>query len=206
VELSKRGSKALALDVSGVTVDRAGRCILAGPYEERRLMNKVVLQAVKKCVLALALTAFCLAAMAAITADEKMPDLSGTWKLDMAKSDFGPMGGPDSQTDVIDHKDPKLKIKSSIKGGPQGDRETERNYTTDGAECTNKMGPLEMKSTAKWEGKKLVIHSKGEMQGNEFSVDATYELSEDAKVLTVSSAIKSAMGDITLKSVFNKSE
>lgn len=169
-------------------------------------MNKVVLQASKKCLVALAVTAFCLAAMAAGPQDDKKPDLSGTWKLDTAKSDFGQFPGPDSQTDVYEHKDPKLHIKSSIKGGPQGDREADLNYTTDGTENTNKMGPMDVKTTAKWEGKKLVMHSKADMQGNEILIDVTYELSGDGKVLTLNRAIKSPMGEVAQTVVFNKSE
>jgi hypothetical protein len=169
-------------------------------------MKKVVLQTTKRCVLALALTAFCLAAMAAGPQDDKKPDFSGTWKLDTAKSDFGQFPGPDSQTDVYEHKDPKLKVKSSIKGGPQGDRETEANFTTDGTESTNKTGQFEMKTTGKWDGKKLVMHSKADMQGNEILIDVTYELSADAKVMTLTRDIKSPMGEITQKVIFNKSE
>jgi hypothetical protein len=160
----------------------------------------------RKSVVVLALAILCAAAMAAITPDEKTPDLSGTWKLDLAKSDFGPIPPPDSQTNVIDHKEPKLKIKSTTKGGMQGDSEAEANYTTDGAESTNKMGPMEVKSTAKWDGKKLVMTSKLDMQGSPLTIKATYELSEDAKVMTITSDIDSAMGQFTLKSVFNKSE
>src|ERR1035438_7033163 len=115
------------------------RYILTGPSEERRLMNKVVLHASKKCVVVLALMAFCLAAMAAGPQDDKKPDLSGTWKLDTTKSDFGMMPPPDSQTSVIEHKDPKLKVKTTTKGGMQ-EGESESNYPTDGAESTNQMG------------------------------------------------------------------
>jgi hypothetical protein len=166
-------------------------------------MKKAVLQ---KVLVAVALAAFCMAAMAATTPDDKTPDLSGTWKLDVAKSDFGPIPPPDSQTNVIDHKEPKLKVKSTTKGGMQGDNETEASYTTDGAESTNKMGPMEVKSIAKWDGKKLVITSKLDMQGSPLTIKATYDLSDDGKVMTVTSDIDSAMGQFVLKSVFNKSE
>ena len=152
-----------------------------------------------------ALMAFCLAAMAASPQDDKKPDLSGTWKLDTAKSDFGMMPPPDSQTSVIEHKDPKLKVKTTTKGGMQ-EGESESNYTTDGEQSTNQMGPMDVKSTAKWEGKKLVMHSKADMQGNEILIDLTYSLSDDAKVMTVDLVFKSPMGEGTMKQVFNKSD
>jgi hypothetical protein len=165
-------------------------------------MKKVVLQT---GVVALALTAFCLAALAAGPQDDKKPDLSGTWKLDTAKSDFGMMPPPDSQTNVIEHKDPKLKVKTTTKGGMR-EGESESNYTTDGEESSNKMGEMDVKTTAKWDGKKLVMHSKLDMQGNEVLIDQTYSLSDDAKVLTVDVGFKSPMGDGTQKMIFNKTE
>ncbi len=42
------------------------------------------------------------------------PNLSGTWVLQVDKSDFGMMPAPTSRTDVIDHKDPTLTIKRSM--------------------------------------------------------------------------------------------
>lgn len=138
--------------------------------------------------------------------DDKVPDLSGTWKADVAKSDFGPFGGPDSQTSVFDHKEPKIKVKTSTKGGPQGDQDIEANYMTDGTESTNHMGEMEVKSTAKWQGKKLVISSKLNVQGMDIVATATYELAEDGKSMTVSTVINTPQGDFNTKVLFNKSE
>ncbi len=47
------------------------------------------------------------------------PNYSGTWKLNAAKSDFGPIPGPDSRTDVIEHNDPALKVSTSQDGRPR---------------------------------------------------------------------------------------
>jgi hypothetical protein len=141
---------------------------------------------------------------AAVAAD-KHPDFSGTWKADMGKSDFGPMGGPDERIDVIDHKDPKLKIKSTLKGGPRpGDSES--NYTTDGTESINKRGPQDVKTVAKWDGAKLVMTTKLNAQGMDINITATYALSADGKVLTIDSVINTPQGDFNTKVVFNKSE
>jgi len=74
------------------------------------------------------------------------PDLSGAWQLDLAKSDFGQTIPPPSQINEIEHKDPKLKVK--IKSTPQGDVESETDYTTDGAENTSRIDTLDVKSTA----------------------------------------------------------
>ena len=52
----------------------------------------------KKLVLAAACFAF------AATAQNSKPNFSGTWELDTAKSDFGPLPAPEKQTRVIEHQ------------------------------------------------------------------------------------------------------
>ena len=66
----------------------------------------------KAIVTALFVTAFATSMIA-----QSKPNFSGTWKLNLAKSDFGPLPAPDSRTDVIDHNDPTMKINTSQSGG-----------------------------------------------------------------------------------------
>src|SRR6267143_951192 len=90
---------------------------------------------------------------------QQKPDFSGTWKLNVAKSDFGMLGGPTSRTDVITHKDPSLSNSVTAEGA-QGKQQYTVSYTTDGKEAANKMGDREIKSVLKWAGSNLVISSK----------------------------------------------
>jgi hypothetical protein len=136
---------------------------------------------------------------------DKQADFSGKWKLDPAKSDFGMLPPVESQTNVIEHKDPKLKITSTVKGA-QAERTTESNYTTDGKETTNTQGPREIKTVAKWDGKKIVMVSKFEMQGAEIELNDTYSLTEDGKGMTINRSFKSPMGEGTQTLVFTKAE
>jgi hypothetical protein len=145
-------------------------------------------------------------ALAAISwAADTHPDFSGTWKADMAKSDFGPMGGPDGRTDVIEHKDPKIKIKSTVVGG-QRPGESESNYMTDGTESVNKRGQQDVKTVAKWDGAKLVMNTKTNFQGAEISIKTTYELAANGKTMTIINVIGTPQGDFESKIIFNKSE
>src|SRR5438876_58672 len=112
----------------------------------------------KKRMLMLFVAVFALGTLV-VSADDAKPDFSGKWNLDTAKSDFGPMPPSTSEVRVIDHKDPKLKVKATVVG-QQGERTSESNYTTDGKENTNTNGPREIKSTTKWDGKKLVTEAK----------------------------------------------
>ena len=65
----------------------------------------------KTLVAALTVTAF-----AASLAAQSKSNFSGTWKLNVSKSDFGPLPGPDSRTDVIEHNDPVLKVNTAAEG------------------------------------------------------------------------------------------
>jgi hypothetical protein len=131
-----------------------------------------------------------LAALPAIAA----PNFSGTWKLNVSKSDFGQMPAPDSMTRTITHEDPKLKSVTK-QSGQNGEFEYEQNYTTDGKECTNEMFNSPIKSTLKWEGDTLVISSKGQFGDNEVTIQEKWTLSEDGKTLLVASHFSSSRGE-----------
>src|SRR5450756_1203608 len=57
--------------------------------------------------------ALVVAALFNIAAFAQKPNVTGTWKLILAKSDFGPLPAPTSRTDVIEHNDPNLKDSSN---------------------------------------------------------------------------------------------
>ena len=132
-------------------------------------------------------------------------DFSGTWKLNVAKSDFGPLPGPESRTDVVTHKDPSLSD-SVTADGAQGKQQYTVNYTTDGKEALNKIGPREIKSTLKWAGSNLAISSKFVYNDMDVATEAVWALSPDGKTLTISVHFSSSMGEADQKYVFEKQE
>ncbi len=141
---------------------------------------------------------------ASLAIDGGKTNYSGTWKLNVAKSDFGPIPGPDSRTDVIDHKDPVLKVNTSQEGGQQGKQDYTLNLTTDGKEAVNTPGGLELKSTAGWEAKNLVVNTKLKFQDNDVLIKTTWLLSDDGKTLTESAHLSTPMGELDQKMVFEK--
>ncbi len=146
------------------------------------------------CLLLLAIFAF---------AQDAKPNVSGTWKLNVAKSEFGPMPAPDSRTDTIDHKDPVLK--NSVKAvTQQGDMNLEFTYSTDGKETKNEIMGNEAVSTAKWEGKVLVIKTKVSFNGNDMEINSRYSLSDDGKTLTNAQHMAGGMGEADQKLIFEK--
>ena len=153
--------------------------------------------------------AICLILLAAATAvaQDAKPDFSGTWTLDLAKSDFGQMPAPDSLVSVIEHKEPNLKITTTQKG-QQGELTNTRVLTTDGKENVNKLqtmgGEQEVKSTTRWNGRALTTAFTIDAQGTAIEVSDSFALSADGKVLTVTREVKTPQGDLATKMVFNK--
>lgn len=140
-------------------------------------------------------------------AQDGRPNFSGTWTLDVVKSDFGPSPPPESLVIVIEHNEPNIKTKATQKG-PQGETTNERNLTTDGKENPNKvrtmMGEQDVKSTSKWDSRKLATAYKLDIQGMVVEVSESWELSDEGKVLTVVRDLKTPQGDFAQKMVFSK--
>lgn len=136
-----------------------------------------------------------------------LPNFTGTWTLDAAKSDFGPMPGPDSIVMVIDHKDPALKVTTTQKS-QMGDSSNDSTYTTDGKNNVNKMrspaGDQDVTSTTKWNGKVLTTSRTIDAQGMSIGIDDAWDLSADGTVMTVNRQLKTPQGDFSMKLVLNK--
>lgn len=149
-----------------------------------------------------------LAAAAAVLAlclhAAEKPNFSGQWKLNNAKSDFGPMpGGPEKFERTIDHKEPNLKM-TTVQAFQGQERTNDVEYVIDGTEKTveTPMGPIQV--TPVWKGENLEITVKREIQGNQIKSVETWSLSEAGKVLTVKTDISTPQGDFSLKFVLDK--
>jgi len=136
-----------------------------------------------------------------------LPNFTGTWTLDAAKSDFGPIPPPESIVMVIDHKEPTLKVNVTQKT-PMGEAANDSTYTTDGKNNINKMrspaGEQDVKSTTKWNGKTLTTSRTIEAQGMSIGIEETWDLAADGKVLTINRMLKTPQGDFDTKITLNK--
>ena len=149
--------------------------------------------------LVVALLILGLAAIPALAA----PNLSGTFKLNVSKSDFGQAPPPNSMTRTVTHAEPKLKVVTR-QSSDMGDSEFEANYTTDGKECTNVMRGNPIKSTVKWDGDTLLVNSKSSYNGNDITITDKWSLSADGKTLTILRHFASSMGEMDTKLVLEK--
>lgn len=94
---------------------------------------------------------YCLALLvltAGLVQAQGKPDFSGTWKIDPAKSDFGPAPPPDTMVQKIVHTEPNIKV-NLVQTGGTGDMSLDLVYTTDGKESLNHMGDNEVKTKLK---------------------------------------------------------
>lgn len=139
-----------------------------------------------------------IAASFALAADK--PNFSGSWTLDAAKSDFGPMPPPTGITVDIDHKDPDFSMTQATTGGAQGDQTVTMKCSTDGKETTNQLMGNDIKTTGAWDGNSMVMS----MGGDAFTLKIKLSLSDDGKVLTEAWHIGSDQGDIDFSYVLNK--
>ncbi len=132
---------------------------------------------------------------------QSKPDFSGTWKLNIAKSNFGALPAPDSATLKIEHNDPAFKM-ISVTVTSSGERSYELAFTTDGKECTNWVGNVEVKSVLRWEGTTLVMEHKA--AGGEVTLKDQWVLSEDGKTLTLTRHWSGSQGETTQTLVHEK--
>jgi hypothetical protein len=131
------------------------------------------------------------------------PDFSGNWKINVAKSDLGQMPAPEKWDSVIRHKDPELKVSTTMVT-QMGERTIEAAYRTDGVETESIRGEMKAKSTAKWEGEALSIVSKMTTQGGDMTITEKWTLGEDGKTMTVHSKWSSDRGEFEFKRVMDK--
>jgi len=144
-----------------------------------------------------------LVAALSLTAMAK-PNLSGTWKLDVAKSEFGNMPGPASMTRVITHNDPAIAVKTT-QAGPRGEFTTELKYTTDGKESVNTTRMGDVKSNVSWDGDTLVVKFKvNNPNAGELNIEERWDLESGGKSMIVKTKITGAAEAMGRKMIFTK--
>jgi hypothetical protein len=152
-------------------------------------------------VVTVAFVGLLLCCLTLVAADK--PDFSGNWKLNVDKSDFGPMPKPEKADYTIIHKDPEMNVKS-VAVGSMGEMTNEVKILTDGTEFTNTVRGQEVKGTAKWDGKTLVVTQKLEIQGTAITFVQKWTLSDDGKSIVQEVNISTPQGEVAQKAVLDK--
>lgn len=142
-----------------------------------------------------------LLAFVVTTGQPAKPDFSGDWRINAAKSNFGPLPAPSAMNRSISHKEPALTIVEEQQSA-MGDQKTTRKYVTDGSEIAFEVQGMSVPSTASWQEHALVFVSRVDAAG--LTITDRMTLSADGKTLTSLVHITSAQGDADITIVFDK--
>jgi hypothetical protein len=120
------------------------------------------------------------------------PDLSGSWRLNLAESDYGDLQGPDTRIDVIEQRDGHVSDRVTVEGRRRKQQYTLL-FTTDGTETELPPGTQTGITTiltvsGRWQGNALVVTQKLQSQGIHLVLTNTYTLSIDGKTLSIAVA------------------
>jgi hypothetical protein len=133
------------------------------------------------------------------------PNLSGTFKINAAKSNYGDFPAPEKYELKINHNDPNLQYTTTRSGFQGGEDLTyELKYTTDGKESTNTIRNMEAKGTAKWDGDVLVIESTRNTPNGEFKIAERWSVADDGKALVIETRFSGGFGDASFKTHLDK--
>ncbi len=144
-----------------------------------------------------------LIAMPVANAAQNMPNLSGDWKLNLSKSNYGTFPAPLAVTRKIVLGGGKLAMTTTQKS-PKGEVTSQLTYTTDGKESVNQLATGESKGSAQWIADKLMVTSSREIQGTTLKQTEIWSVSPDSKTLTIDAHVSLPNGEFDVKQVFEK--
>jgi hypothetical protein len=150
------------------------------------------------------LSIFVIAVLASIALAADKPNFSGDWKLNAAKSNFGPIPPPTSYTRKVTHAEPSITIEDTQIGTAMGDQHDKRTYITDGTEISYQANGADVKAGLTWDGDALLINSKASIQGMDIIIKDKVTLGDGGKTMTDTVHINTGQGDLDLVLVFDK--
>jgi hypothetical protein len=150
------------------------------------------------------------AAPAATPAATVKPDLAGTWKLNLEKSDYDQVPPPSDETLTFARTGSTSTI-ATVSDNERGKEVYTLPYSTDGTEIPTPKGvfadtaTLQYVSTkGEWQGSSLILTQKIMYQDSPGTLKSTFTLSPDGKTLTSSMHISVNQGEFDTTSVYEK--
>lgn len=130
-------------------------------------------------------------------------DLSGTWNLAVARSDFGRANAPQGQQVTVRQTGDILNV-HSVLTDHRG--ETKSSYAIDasGNEVENVIRGNRVSSIAAWKGPSLQVKSETAIQNVTIRTIDEWLLSTDGKTLTIQRTASSPQGELRQTFVYEK--
>ena len=138
------------------------------------------------------------------------PNLTGTWNLNLSKSDFDQIPPPVSETLVFTQTGSRFTIEV-ISDSDRGKENYTLAFPIDGTDTPTPKDTIPataelqiLSSKGEWQGMSFVFTEKITYQGNPGTLISTFTLSPDGKTLTRVMHISVDQGDFNTTSVFEK--
>ena len=125
---------------------------------------------------------------------QSKPDFSGTWRVNLEKSDFGSLSRPTGLINKIVHREPNIEL-TMTEISASGETVTKAHFTTDGKENSNSSRGNTVRSRQWWDGNVLVAEAQGTFAGAQFTGKSRWTLSSDGKVLTIERDLTNVRGE-----------
>jgi len=128
-------------------------------------------------------------------------DFSGSWALDVGKSNFGGANPPQSLTMTVRQKNAQLDVESSLTDA-RGSSTSKYTLDLSGKEAENVMRGNKVVSTSAWRGPMLQVKAKTLVQGTEIKTVDQWQLDEGGRVLTIYRTATTLKGDVEQRFVY----
>lgn len=149
-------------------------------------------------------------AASVILAPAASQDLSGTWKLNLEKSNYDQVPPPQDETIVLTQKGPVFTI-ATTSDNDRGKEVYTLPFTADGADTPTPKGTFAdtaalqfVSSKGEWKGGALVLTQKILYENSPGTLTSTFKLSPDGKTLTRVMDISVDQGMFQTTSVYDK--
>jgi hypothetical protein len=126
-----------------------------------------------------------LAPHSAPLAAQSRPDFSGSWALDVNRSQASVL--PESATLSVVQNATTMRVENATTISQVGEQRSTMTFNFDGSPSINTTsraaGSIELTSTARWDGPVLVVSTKGDAGGQVLQFSERWTLDSDGKTL-----------------------
>lgn len=129
---------------------------------------------------------------------------SGTWKLNVEKSDYGKRPKPKDIMVKVEHKEPSLKYTVTGTDGEGKPLNIQFSGAIDGKDYPITGAPNNVAKTSTKRVNDTTTESVGKSADGKILENATVTVSRDGKTLTRVAKIKGPDGEVTIKAVYDK--
>lgn len=194
------------IDVGGTALDMEERYSLSADRQMLFNHTKVAGTPIGDIVIKYAFDRTASSAAASSAAATGAPSFAGTWKMNVAKSNFGSM--PEEYrvtalTRVLSQTGSLMTVESNQTTGQGSDKSTMK-LALDGTESVNQLQGSELKSVAKMNGKVMEVVTKRQLGDMNLEITEKSSFDADGQLIVDTQIGGTPLGVIVMRYVFEK--